>query len=383
MHEPLMPTEVSFSLDVPHETSRSLSGSLQARLQPPERSVEELRADSERATERTRQLREAHIESVKERAARESQRCDEVAARKRRMMHEEAQTLVARMGMKDGYYDAFLEDKREKQESEKARRAALAEAASASRLAADQEKAVRGVRMAERVEQAAAAHDRQVEEVVKRNSHQVQHAQQVAAAHKEYLNSERCGEKDEQTDASDAGMLLPSPHLSAAATASPVVSIPSTPRPADAALSMATPIAPAAAPSSAGAVVGERKLSPRKQQQLMVPLAKKSSMLDEAEAMPKQTLSAQITPRVTETPRRPEMPTILEEEFEDSDRWLDLSRPMERSFERIYYKVELPNGGGFTYCYCIQWADGSTRWVHGVPAVVACAGRQHRARRGF
>ena len=154
MHEPLMPTAISFSLDVPHETSRSLSGSLQARLQPPERSVEELRADSERATERTRQLREAHIESVKERAARESQRCDEVAARKRRMMHEEAQTLVARMGMKDGYYDAFLEDKREKQESEKARRAALAEAASASRLAADQEKAVRGVRMAERVEQA-------------------------------------------------------------------------------------------------------------------------------------------------------------------------------------------------------------------------------------
>ena len=234
-----------------------------------------------------------------------------------------------------------------------------------------------------RVHAQAAAHDRQVEEVVKRNSHQVQHVQQVAAAHKEYLNSERCGEKDEQTDASDAGMLLPSPHLSAAATASPVVSIPSTPRPADAALSMATPIAPAAAPSSAGAVVGERKLSPRKQQQLMVPLAKKSSMLDEAEAMPKQTLSAQITPRVTETPRRPEMPTILEEEFEDSDRWLDLSRPMERSFERIYYKVELPNGGGFTYCYCIQWADGSTRWVHGVPAVVACAGRQHRARRGF
>jgi len=133
MHEPLMPTAISFSLDVPHETSRSsLSGSLQARLQPPERSVEELRADSERATERTRQLREAHIESVKERAARESQRCDEVAARKRRMMHEEAQTLVARMGMKDGYYDAFLEDKREKQESEKARRAALAEAASES-----------------------------------------------------------------------------------------------------------------------------------------------------------------------------------------------------------------------------------------------------------
>ena len=70
-----------------------------------------------------------------------------------------------------------------------------------------------------------------------------------------------------------------------------------------------------------------------------------------------------VAARATESPRRPEMPTILEEDFDEA--WM--ARPVERAFERCYYKVPTPTGAGFVYCYEIRWPDGSSRRMYGYP----------------
>ena len=61
------------------------------------------------------------------------------------------------------------------------------------------------------------------------------------------------------------------------------------------------------------------------------------------------------------------MPTILEDECEDA--WFEQfpARPVERAFERSYYRVQQPNGS-FVYCYEIRWADGSSRKLYGHPS---------------
>lgn len=75
------------------------------------------------------------------------------------------------------------------------------------------------------------------------------------------------------------------------------------------------------------------------------------------------------SPRATDSPRRPEMPTIVEEEFEEPYYWQDFSRQTERAFERTLYRVMAPTGSGqgsnFVYCYEIRWADGSSRKLYG------------------
>lgn len=83
------------------------------------------------------------------------------------------------------------------------------------------------------------------------------------------------------------------------------------------------------------------------------------------ESMPLKSIpQEQFTPRATESPRRPEMPTILEEDFDEA--WM--VGKAERAFERTYYRVPTPTGaGGFVYCYEIRWADGSTRRMYGYP----------------
>ena len=64
------------------------------------------------------------------------------------------------------------------------------------------------------------------------------------------------------------------------------------------------------------------------------------------------------------------MPTIIEEEFEEA--WIHnaVARPVERAFERTYFKVQAPSGA-FVYCYEIRWADGSSRKLYGHPTKCA------------
>jgi hypothetical protein len=69
-------------VEFPNETSRSLSDELQNRLSF-QRSQLDLELKSQRVS-RSEMLRDAHIHSVKERAARETQRADEAQMRRRR-----------------------------------------------------------------------------------------------------------------------------------------------------------------------------------------------------------------------------------------------------------------------------------------------------------
>lgn len=71
------------ALSFPNETTGSLSSRLQGRLSA-RSSSDEVAATSQRLSARSEHLREQHIAAVKERAARETQRAEEAAARKRR-----------------------------------------------------------------------------------------------------------------------------------------------------------------------------------------------------------------------------------------------------------------------------------------------------------
>ena len=82
------------------DAKRELPEALKERLQHSyraEHSVEEIRADSERLTERSRQIREAHIDSIRERAARETQRSEEASARRRRLDASNQQQVLEKL----------------------------------------------------------------------------------------------------------------------------------------------------------------------------------------------------------------------------------------------------------------------------------------------
>ena len=55
--------------------------------------------------------------------------------------------------------------------------------------------------------------------------------------------------------------------------------------------------------------------------------------------------------------RRPEMPTILEEEYEDDFVMPFKTSNFERSFEDL--RVLKPNGSSFVYMYEIRWRMGA------------------------
>ena len=221
MHDPL--EGLGKVLEFNNETARDLPESTRARLAASYKEdtpVEEQQQNSQRLTARSERLRQAHIDSVKERAARESQRSEEASARKRRMAEAETQKLKEKLDNSNQKHEAMLLEQKEKREAEKARRAALAEAASAQRQAMEVELLQAGVQKAEREKQAVRSRDAQVEEVVKRNQEQVNHAMQVAEQQKQ-LKTER-GEAD--------GGQLDSPHPAVPAIEQPTAA---TPRPSE------------------------------------------------------------------------------------------------------------------------------------------------------
>ena len=307
MHDPLHNTVLEF----PNESShRELSGELKARLESSyhDKDVEEMKLDSERLTARSASLRQQHIEAVKERAAREAQRVEEAATRKRRMAEAESRKLMEKLEANNRKHEAMLAEKQAKLDADKARRAALAEAAEANRFAKEVEILQTGVRMAEREKSALSRRDEQVEQVVKRNQEQVNHAMQVAAEQK-VLKTERGEGNADGTD----GAPPSSPHPSVSApsatlprtpTALPTLSEQpaSTPRPSGQSPRKWTEQKSGGAEGDKEGGVGIKGLG------LTVATPSKENQL-RGEEMPKHRPHQMPTPRATESPRRPEMPT--------------------------------------------------------------------------
>ena len=124
MLPPMAPEIVEF----PNETRRDIPDALRERLSA--RSMEDVAATSQRSIERSQLLREAHINAVKERAARETQRGEEAAARKRRREAlcaavKEAHGMQALKSVQHEWSTSMADDALIK-EAERERRAALA-----------------------------------------------------------------------------------------------------------------------------------------------------------------------------------------------------------------------------------------------------------------
>ena len=195
-------------IEFTNDTARDLPESTRARLAASYKEdtpVEKQREQSARSRTVSEKLRQAHIDSVKERAARETQRSEEASARKRRMAEAETQKLKEKLDTSNQKHEALLQERKHEALLQKARRAALAEAASAQRQAMEVELLQAGVQKAEREKQAVRSRDMQVEEVVKRNQEQVNHAMQVAQQQKE-LKTERGDADGGQLDAPQHAM---------------------------------------------------------------------------------------------------------------------------------------------------------------------------------
>lgn len=133
MHDPVSPVAFEF----PNETVRDLPEPLRTRLEGKEQDVEQMRADSQRLTERSQQLRDAHLESVKARAHRESQRAEEAKARQLRNEADHSRKVLQKMEVTQAKADALKQQLADKREEDKARRLAMAENAANSRVQSD------------------------------------------------------------------------------------------------------------------------------------------------------------------------------------------------------------------------------------------------------
>jgi len=367
-------------VEIPNDTSRELPHELVERLTGEEKPPEELEKEIEASSSRAEFLHSAHLESVKERAARETQRVEEASARRRRVEAAESRRVQDKLEADNQKHDALVAQQREQRELAKAKREERAEKANAAREAHEVEGLRKGIKAADRELRAVELRDKVVEEVVKRNMDRTTHALHVAATTRA-MRSER----GEGSDAEMAGAVLS--ELDDKSANPPVVR---TPRQTDDPALSTSPrrlSSAASAPSASGASApsasaptsesGSTNMKGSLQGLNSNAFSSPKKVRHEnryGEAMPKKGLPhfehGQFTPRATESPRRSEMPTIIEDAAEEAGEawWQNMSRPFERAFERTYYRVQHPNGSSFVYCYEIRWADGTSRMVYGHPS---------------
>jgi len=289
---------------------------LRERLESHRSSTDEQAATSERASARAQMLREAHINSVKERAARDSQRAIEAAARKRRRETINAAVLEARMLSVTPALAAAADDpviqepllaSRMKRDAEKARRDALA-AGIPNRSKARMETELSPHGMSRKV---------------------LMQTEEAMPSMEPLTGGGVCS-----TPRPAEGQSRFPPFEMAAMAANPGLAT--------------NPPASIAAAGDAEALEVN-----------VAPLALQPTV----NKQPQHT-----TPRSAQSPRRqPEMPTIVEED--DEVLFYSPERPTRnicRSFERCHTKIPGPSGGRLMACYEIRWPDGSTRKIYGV-----------------
>lgn len=164
---------------------------------------------SPRLVAQTRRLREAHLESVKERAQRDIQRAEEAAARKRRAAADDARKLIEKMEAASQKLDAHKQEQKDKVEKEKARRAEAHQAALKARQSAQEDVSKRGEEKAIRTSRAAESRTEKIASQVKRNQSHLKHALSVFEKKKSESGSDSSRGADSARE--EAGAPL-SPH---------------------------------------------------------------------------------------------------------------------------------------------------------------------------
>merc|ERR1719152_49975 len=140
--------------------------------------------------EKHEKLRAAHIEAVRDRAARETQRAADAAARKLRLAASRVDKVQRKLVAAETKTNAKKEAAEAERESRKAKREALSLAVLESRRRAAETKSARQAALLAAEHTAATKHSKNVKTIVDKSAWQVKHAIAVAAAQREKERSE-------------------------------------------------------------------------------------------------------------------------------------------------------------------------------------------------
>lgn len=149
------------------------------------RSPSDLAEALAKQSERSEKLRSAHIDAVKDRAARDAARVAEAQARKLRFAATEKERIERKMHAADNKVAAKKEAAEAKRQADVAKRTALAARFHEARKAMDAAKAVAHAEALEREGCAASKHDKIIQAVQTKGAVAVKHAEAVVAALKE------------------------------------------------------------------------------------------------------------------------------------------------------------------------------------------------------
>jgi len=148
-------------------------------------SPEELHAEISKHAERSAKLREAHLDAVRDRAARESARAKEAVARKLRLHAARAEKIQRKMDAAACKVEAKREADEAEREAAKERREHLALSVAEARKAANELRAQRQAELREAEVVAYTKHTKAVSDKVAKGKMAVQHALAVVQAQKE------------------------------------------------------------------------------------------------------------------------------------------------------------------------------------------------------
>ena len=358
---------VLVEVPVNHAAIRPIPEQLRQRLDvEPARDAdpEQRREDSARLTARSQALREAHLQSVKEKAARETQRAEEAAERKRALAEAEAQKVLAKLSQASQRMEHHRQEQHQKREEEKARRQALADAVVSARARADIGRELKGREEGLRTSRASERANDKVAAVSKRSSDKVKSAKERGAA---ATNSKKAKTADEDAVPLDEHLLgtgeqqaetdrgndqpLHSPH--------PIV-LPLAGGLRDHGLS-SSPASPTANGMKAETSQSPRQ-SPRRGPSPQLPSIREG--FAEEAALGDPVSHQQAADELSDGPK-----TMINETLSaitsgyDADGLLLETPKASRAFERCFFKMEARSPGKTKRCYEIAFPDGSTRRI--------------------
>ena len=190
MMPPQAPTKID--VEVANKPLAQLPASLEQRLGgSPTRSPDELAAELKAHEERTDKLRRAHLDAVRDRAARESQRAAEAAARKLRLAASRVEKIQRKLVAAESKTNAKREATQAERDARKARRNEMAQAVAEARRAAVEARELKSAKLLENEKLAFAKHAKLIKDVQSKSSAQVRHAIAVVAAQKEKERMEK------------------------------------------------------------------------------------------------------------------------------------------------------------------------------------------------
>jgi len=197
------PMSTMLVIAVNESALHALSSDLEQRLKgdgSPTKTPEELADVLEAHTEKTAKLRAAHLDSVRDRARRESERAQDAARRRLRLAAARVDKVQRKLFAADTKVNAKKEASEAEREARKARREEMAQAVAEARTVAAKARAARQAALLDAEKAAFFKHAKSVQSVVDKSAWQVKHAIAVVAAQKEKERADAAAASDKLSE---------------------------------------------------------------------------------------------------------------------------------------------------------------------------------------